>query len=260
MSAHCSPLTAPQSAVWIHVHDVLEQVAKYLEANGVKGEDRVRCVVEGGAGHTESAWARRFPEALEFLAGPWWHAAAAGKDDRLSFTSPTRPCAGKPAALFFNRARSDALRDSSGVPQVNIGFNEWRAEGTQDVQMRPAPWLGLRGDWWVAPFKVTATAYEMNFVFSNGTDAWDNNGGNNFYQKVRALNLAAAGDAGPQLPLDKLAQCNSENLYFTYPSHLVAGGPVQVCRGLPWRNPRLCTQCRCHSQDRYHTNSLAVFV
>jgi hypothetical protein len=32
-------------------------------------ETRLRAVVDNGASHHESAWARRFPEALAFLFG-----------------------------------------------------------------------------------------------------------------------------------------------------------------------------------------------
>ena len=43
-----------------------------------------------------------------------------------------------------------------------------------------------------AKMDVPATAYEMNFVFSDGRldDVWDNNGGNNHYQRIRPLNLS----------------------------------------------------------------------
>jgi hypothetical protein len=207
----------------------IPQLEKILEKNGVAGPERVKGVVEAGAGHTESAWARRLPEALEFLLTPWWRTIAAGKEHYLYFSSPKRPQGGKPAAMFFNRAKSDPLRHTGGKPHLSIGFNEWRAPGTQDVEMAPAPYLGLPGDWWVAPFKVEATAYEANFAFSDGKELWDNNDGNNFYMKLRSLNLVdLSRSSSPQLPVEKLAEYNRDNLYFTFPSHLVAGGPVQA--------------------------------
>jgi hypothetical protein len=36
----------------------------------VLSEKRLRMVIKEGARHTESAWAERFPEALQFLFGP----------------------------------------------------------------------------------------------------------------------------------------------------------------------------------------------
>ena len=50
------------------VDDVKELAAILRRA--VLSEKRLRLVVKDGAGHTESAWAERFPEALQFLFGP----------------------------------------------------------------------------------------------------------------------------------------------------------------------------------------------
>jgi predicted alpha/beta superfamily hydrolase len=49
------------------VDDVRELSAIIRRA--VLSEKRLRLVIKNGAGHTESAWAERFPEALEFLFG-----------------------------------------------------------------------------------------------------------------------------------------------------------------------------------------------
>jgi predicted alpha/beta superfamily hydrolase len=49
------------------VHDV-QELAAILRRAGLD-EDRLRLVVEEGGTHHESAWARRFPEALAFLFG-----------------------------------------------------------------------------------------------------------------------------------------------------------------------------------------------
>ena len=50
------------------VDDVRELAAILRRA--VLSEKRLRLVIKDGAGHTESAWAERFPEALQFLYGP----------------------------------------------------------------------------------------------------------------------------------------------------------------------------------------------
>jgi predicted alpha/beta superfamily hydrolase len=50
------------------VDDVRELAAILRRA--VLSEKRLRLVIKDGAGHTESAWAERFPEALRFLFGP----------------------------------------------------------------------------------------------------------------------------------------------------------------------------------------------
>jgi len=50
------------------VEDVLR--LEYVLRKAGLGEDRLRVKIAEGAGHSESEWARRFPEALEFLFGP----------------------------------------------------------------------------------------------------------------------------------------------------------------------------------------------
>jgi predicted alpha/beta superfamily hydrolase len=49
------------------VDDVRELAA--IVRRAVLSENRLRMVITDGAGHTESAWAERFPEALQFLFG-----------------------------------------------------------------------------------------------------------------------------------------------------------------------------------------------
>lgn len=49
------------------VDDVRELAA--IVRRAVLSEKRLRLVIKDGAGHTESAWAERFPEALQFLFG-----------------------------------------------------------------------------------------------------------------------------------------------------------------------------------------------
>jgi predicted alpha/beta superfamily hydrolase len=50
------------------VDDVRELAA--IVRRAVLSEKRLRLVIRDGAGHNESAWAERFPEALQFLFGP----------------------------------------------------------------------------------------------------------------------------------------------------------------------------------------------
>ena len=49
------------------VDDVRELAA--IMRRAVLSEKRLRLVIEDGAGHSEAAWAERFPEALRFLFG-----------------------------------------------------------------------------------------------------------------------------------------------------------------------------------------------
>jgi predicted alpha/beta superfamily hydrolase len=50
------------------VDDVRELAA--IMRRAVLSEKRLRLVIKDGAGHSEGAWAERFPEALQFLFGP----------------------------------------------------------------------------------------------------------------------------------------------------------------------------------------------
>jgi predicted alpha/beta superfamily hydrolase len=50
------------------VDDVRELAG--IMRRAVLSEKRLRLVIEDGAGHSEAAWAERFPEALRFLFGP----------------------------------------------------------------------------------------------------------------------------------------------------------------------------------------------
>ena len=50
------------------VVDDLRELAAIMR-RAVLSEKRLRMVITEGAGHSESAWAERFPEALQFLFG-----------------------------------------------------------------------------------------------------------------------------------------------------------------------------------------------
>jgi hypothetical protein len=50
-----------------------EEAKEILENHGLKvAESRLAFEVEEGAAHNERDWARRLPEALEFLLGHTW--------------------------------------------------------------------------------------------------------------------------------------------------------------------------------------------
>jgi hypothetical protein len=46
----------------------VRELANILQRAGLD-DKRLRLVIEEGAAHTESSWARRFPNALQFLYG-----------------------------------------------------------------------------------------------------------------------------------------------------------------------------------------------
>lgn len=49
-----------------------KEAALALEGAGLRGSQRLRFLVEEGAGHHEKAWAWRLSGALTFLLSPWW--------------------------------------------------------------------------------------------------------------------------------------------------------------------------------------------
>jgi hypothetical protein len=49
--------------------DAFERMGALLRAKGY-GDETLRTVLEEGATHRETAWARRLPEMLRFLLGP----------------------------------------------------------------------------------------------------------------------------------------------------------------------------------------------
>lgn len=51
----------------------VNRLADKLRADGL-GADRLSLTIDQNAQHTEAAWAKRFPKALEFLGECWWRA------------------------------------------------------------------------------------------------------------------------------------------------------------------------------------------
>lgn len=110
------------------------------------GPDRLAWTYAPDAGHTESAWAERLPEALSFVGQGWWSSWARkqGKAGRNLCTSPGQLAAGTEGQLlFFNRLASGPL---SRLPQgtgvkVVMGHDGWQQ--TQKLELVPLA-SGLR--------------------------------------------------------------------------------------------------------------------
>jgi hypothetical protein len=72
-------LKSPKHALAPSRHDVDQLLLHYyheaaaaLQAAGLRGEQRLRFLVDQGAGHHELAWQWRLTGALQFLLAPWW--------------------------------------------------------------------------------------------------------------------------------------------------------------------------------------------
>lgn len=243
-----------------------ENLGAMLTEQGL-GPDRLHWEVEQSATHTESAWARRLPQAMKFLLGHWWQPLLAQRHaDDLFFTTPRRLKCGQPGVLLFDKSKSTPLQGLNAQEglQLVAGFNGWDSKlGNLKLSMsqsstqlageshaaNPAGSLGVTGsDWWVVPLGlISATAYEVNFVFSNGSETvWDNNDSADFYIPVRQMDGSMAnatacqtsGESNSSLCVlqqaaamadanaDMEAGRNRHKKYFTMPPTPIAGAPA----------------------------------
>ena len=104
-----------------------------------------------------------------------------GKEDWLFASVPSSLVAGGKAVLYFNKTQSSILRDRPHI-QLHAKFNNWeldsgatdRVDMTQvDVQIDGASYLK-------AELKIPSDAYEMNFIFSDKEELYDNNNMENY--------------------------------------------------------------------------------
>jgi len=89
--------------------------------------------------------------------------------DDVVFLDPPEPAAGHPVTVSYNPSG----RWLDGSPAVNIhrGHNFWTGVTDNPMVWNPAENL------WEVSFTVPADAHNIQFVFNDGADTWDNNGG-----------------------------------------------------------------------------------
>lgn len=104
-----------------------------------------------------------------------------GKEDWLFVTVPTDLTAGAKAVLYYNKAQSQVLQHRPHV-QLHAKFNNWEVDmGDSDrVDMVASGVQGPGMDLVRAEFDVPHDAYELNFIFSDKEDMYDNNETNNY--------------------------------------------------------------------------------
>lgn len=109
---------------------------------------------------------------------------AARSGSKLYFSTPEVLVAGASARLYFNRARSEPLRNNPNV-KVHLGFNHWEV-GCQDLQLAPTTlWRENGVEWWATqPIQVPEGAFDFSFAFTDGHGAWDSNDGHNYSAPV----------------------------------------------------------------------------
>ena len=115
-------------------------------------------------------------------------AAASSTSGRVSCQRAPRPqqlVAGQPATVYYNRLRSGAGLQESPNVRLHYGWSGWGGAATTD--MRPAPvHRDWRMDWWSARVDVPRDATDMQFVFGDGHERWDNNGARGADRPARA--------------------------------------------------------------------------
>lgn len=91
---------------------------------------------------------------------------------------PNPPVAGQSVTVRYNPTG----RPLSGAVQVNIhrGFNNWNPTVSPDAAMT---WIAAESVWQIT-FTVPSTATQLDIVFNNGANTWDNNNGQDWHFSV----------------------------------------------------------------------------
>jgi len=159
----------------------------------------------------EGETAEEVPELPPVAAeGPSPEALAGERPGWMYFLAPENPAAGESAQVFFNRKQCDALRDR---PQIVItyGFNNWEHEGGSAVHLHPSEVDATDSmDWWSAALEIPEDAFELNFVFSDGEQCYENNNGENFVHSMRGYSRAQWEEAAGAREAARLAEEEAE--------------------------------------------------
>jgi len=113
--------------------------------------------------------------------------AASKPADYMFFTVPEQPVAGAPCKVLFNKPRSEPLGGSTEPVRMLWAFNGW-AVGTGEQTMARAalPDDAESGsEWYVQEVFVSSEAYQLDFVFSDGKESYENNQGQDFSAAVQ---------------------------------------------------------------------------
>ncbi|MFC1799617.1 C1 family peptidase [Candidatus Eisenbacteria bacterium] len=135
--------------------------------------------------------------------------------DEAVWLVPPSPVAGDPVTVFYDPA--GRWLDGTPTSIIHRGHNGWTGV-TED----PMVWNHGEEAWEVT-FTVPADAHNIQFVFNNGTDTWDNNGGADWSLPVESPGgvFVMDGYLDPSVPL--LANEGGPGLYGSW-----AGGTLYL--------------------------------
>ncbi len=128
---------------------------------------------------------------------------------------PTAPTAGGTLTIHYDPVPG-ALADNTNPLYIHIGHSGW----TQVVTPDPAMTKDATGTGFTYVYAIPATATSVDFVFTNGTGTWDNNGGADWHVSVTggivpSHVIDGVLDAG----LTPVATCGAQSLYADYDGH-----------------------------------------
>lgn len=146
--------------------------------------------------------------------------------------SPPTPAAGGTVTISYD-AVPGALPDATNPVRIHIGHSNWTGVLSPDPVMTWNP-DSLR---WTYTYSIPANATQVDFVFTNGTGTWDNNGGADWHIPVAnpcTSNPPFTMDGTLDAGVSAVASCGGQSLYAKYDGRwlYVAGPPVAATTNL----------------------------
>jgi hypothetical protein len=130
---------------------------------------------------------------------------------------PAAPVAGGTIAIHYDPVPG-TLPDTSSAVRIHIGHSSW----TNTIAPDPLMTWNAASHRFDYTYNIPATATKVDFVFNNGSNVWDNNGGADWHVNVTgaappAHVIDGVLDAGAKA----VASCGGQTLYADYDGHLL---------------------------------------
>jgi hypothetical protein len=130
---------------------------------------------------------------------------SAGSSSEAAYWEPESPLAGDTLAIYYDPV-AGALPDGTDPVSIHIGHSGWQDIVTPDPQMVYISDI----EYWKYVYSIPQAATSVDFVFTDGSGNWDNNGGQDWHVPViggsspwvmdgaldgEAVQVAVSGDA-----------------------------------------------------------------